>query len=211
MTKAQKPQIIVVGVDFSSTSELALDRAFDLAAERPQTVVHVVHIALVGNPDSATDGARTEAGKELRRYVDDRVARYAQTSELPADALARVVVHVRCASPAEEIAQIAADLQADLVVVGTHGRRGLARLLIGSVAEGVVRLAPCPVLIVRPTAIPKAPKIEPPCPRCVETRVATAGKEYWCEQHREHHGQRHTYHQDDRGSREVNLPLVFHR
>ncbi len=211
MTTVQNSQVIVVGVDFSSTSELALDRAFELAAERPQTVVHVVHIALVGPADGATDGARTEAGKELRRYVDERIAQYARTSALPADSLARVVVHVRCASPAEEIAQIAADLQADLVVVGTHGRRGLARLLIGSVAEGVVRLAPCPVLIVRPTAISEAPRIEPPCPRCVETRVATDGKEYWCEQHREHHGQRHTYHQGDRVSREVNLPLVLHR
>jgi hypothetical protein len=82
-------------------------------------------------------------------------------------------------------------------------------MLVGSVAELTVRLAPCPVLVVRPKARPAPiPVIEPPCPRCVETRAATGGKEFWCEQHRERHGQRHTYHQGDRASAETNLPLI---
>jgi hypothetical protein len=107
------------------------------------------------------------------------------------------------------VAQLAADLEADLVVVGTHGRRALARMLLGSVAELTVRLAPCPVLVVRPKASPAPlPAIEPPCPRCVEARAQTSGKEYWCEQHRERHGQRHTYHQGDRVGADTNLPLI---
>jgi nucleotide-binding universal stress UspA family protein len=47
------------------------------------------------------------------------------------------------------IAQLARDWNADLLVVGTHGRRGVSRLLLGSVAEGMVRVAPCPLLLVR--------------------------------------------------------------
>jgi hypothetical protein len=118
---------------------------------------------------------------------------------------------LRLESPAHEIAQLASDLEADLVVVGTHGRRGASRLLLGSVAEGVVRLAPCAVLVVRPKAPPdvEAPKIEPPCPRCLEARRASGGKELWCEQHQQRHGRRHTYHSVDRVGAETNFPLVF--
>jgi hypothetical protein len=119
--------------------------------------------------------------------------------------------HLRLDAPATEIAQMAADLEADMVVVGTHGRRGIARLLLGSVAEAVVRLAPCPVLVVRPKALPEpGPQIEPPCPQCVETRTASAGAEFWCERHRERHGQRHTYSQRDRVGAETEMPLTFH-
>jgi nucleotide-binding universal stress UspA family protein len=57
---------------------------------------------------------------------------------------------VRFGDAGDAIAQLASDIEADLVVVGTHGHRGLERLLLGSVAENVVRLAPCPVLVVRP-------------------------------------------------------------
>ena len=59
-------------------------------------------------------------------------------------------------TPAFEIAQLATDLEADLVIVGTHGRRALSRLVLGSVAEVAVRLAPCPVLVMRPKAIERS-------------------------------------------------------
>ena len=121
-----------------------------------------------------------------------------------------VRAHQRLEVPSEEIAQLAVDVEADLVIVGTHSRRGLARMILGSVAEATVRLAPCPVLVIKPKSLPpQGPTIQPPCPRCIETRKATGGKEYWCEQHREHHGQRHTYHQGDRVGSETNMPLVM--
>ncbi|MGC4086680.1 MAG: universal stress protein [Polyangiaceae bacterium] len=97
------------------------------------------------------------------------------------------------------------------MVVGTQGRRGVSRLLLGSTAEATVRMAPCPVLVARNKATPvEEPRIEPPCPRCVEARIASNGAEYWCAQHRERHGQRHTYHQGDRMSDDTNLPMVMH-
>lgn len=58
---------------------------------------------------------------------------------------------VRIGAPAAEIVAAAADLKADLLCIGTHGRTGLAHFLLGSVAERIVRHAPCPVLTVRPT------------------------------------------------------------
>jgi hypothetical protein len=94
-------------------------------------------------------------------------------------------------------------------VIGTHGRRGLKRFLLGSVAEGVVRMAHCAVLVVRPEEEKaEVPSIEPPCPKCVEERKKTEGKEFWCEQHRERHGQRHTYHYRDRVSSDGGMPLM---
>jgi nucleotide-binding universal stress UspA family protein len=54
--------------------------------------------------------------------------------------------------PGQEIVKAAKDWGADLIVVGSHGRRGLTRALVGSVAETVMRHAPCPVLVVRPKA-----------------------------------------------------------
>jgi universal stress protein A len=59
-------------------------------------------------------------------------------------------LEVRVGSPAGEIVAVANDLKVDLVCIGTHGRGGLAHFLLGSVAEKVVRQAPCPVLTIRP-------------------------------------------------------------
>jgi universal stress protein A len=59
-------------------------------------------------------------------------------------------LEVRVGSPAGEIVATANDLKADLVCIGTHGRGGIAHFLLGSVAEKVVRQAPCPVLTIRP-------------------------------------------------------------
>src|SRR5690606_4331872 len=64
--------------------------------------------------------------------------------------------HVVSGTPAYEICNLAAKVGADLVIVGTHGRRGLSRLWLGSCSEAVVREAPCPVLVVRPKLLPGA-------------------------------------------------------
>jgi nucleotide-binding universal stress UspA family protein len=57
---------------------------------------------------------------------------------------------LRAGTPHEQIVGAAQDEKADVIVIGTHGRTGVNRMLLGSVAERVVRLAPCPVLTVRP-------------------------------------------------------------
>jgi universal stress protein family protein len=160
-----------------------------------------------GEPAGFASVTLSDATDLVRRYVEQR-------REAFSGSLGSVSVrpHLRLEAPAHELAQIASDLEADLVVVGTHGRRGVARLLLGSVAEAVVRLAPCPVLVVRPKALPEeVPRIEPPCPQCLEARRASSGAEYWCEQHRERHGQRHTYSQRDRVGTETEMPLTFRR
>lgn len=212
-----KPYVVVVGIDYSETSDLALERALDLAAERPHAEVHVLHVLPAYQPGFTPEGAvagvanrypdLSEASTKLLGHVDRILAeRAAQGRKTPE----RVVTHLRLEVAANEVAQLAADLEADLVVVGTHGRRGVSRLLLGSVAEATVRLAPCPVLVVRKKAPPQqVPQIEPPCPNCLAARRESGGAELWCEQHRERHGQRHTYYQSDRVGAETNLPLLM--
>jgi nucleotide-binding universal stress UspA family protein len=71
----------------------------------------------------------------------------------------RVSVHVRAGVSEDEIVTLANDLDVSLLVLGTHGRRGFRALVLGSVAESVVRSAKCAVLVVRPKAYP-APEAE---------------------------------------------------
>jgi nucleotide-binding universal stress UspA family protein len=222
MVPTPKPYVILAAVDFSAASDLALERALELATEKPAVSLHVVNVLpvyQVGAPAAGDETAgafigslpsTADAAEHLRTYTESRVEAFrASHPQANLGFLDRVVAHQRLDVPSEEIASLASELEADLVVVGTHGRRGLSRLLLGSVAEGTVRLAPCPVLVVRPKSVPEAgPQIEPPCPRCLEARAASDGKELWCEQHRERHGQRHTYHQGDRSTAETNMPLV---
>ncbi len=215
---SSKPYVIVVGADFSEASELAVDKAFQLAAGQSPAEVHLINVVQTYGPQVAyempVDASAlavltiNEARSRFAKYADAALARFSEGKS--ARPQFRVVTHVRFDAIADEIAQLAADLEADLVVVGTHGRRGLSRVLLGSSAEATVRLAPCPVLVVRPKALPEQlPRIEPPCPRCLEARRASGGSELWCEQHRERHGQRHTYSQRDRVSSDGEMPLLM--
>jgi nucleotide-binding universal stress UspA family protein len=201
MTEPQR-QTVVVGIDYSETGLLAFRRALNLA----RGTLHVVHVVEsripMGTPAMPVEVPPAhvnldEESATLRRYVEDQVAFASQESTPPSVAL--VVSHLALGSPAEELVQLASDLEADLIVVGTHGRRGVKRFILGSIAERTVRLATCPVLVERPkgTAKAEAPRIEPPCPACLATRRETGGRELWCNQHRERHGRRHVYHSPD--------------
>lgn len=197
--EAQAPRVMVVGVDYSESSDLAIQRACDLARGPQPAELHVVHVVpsnpptwLPEQPVYPREPISVEMlSKQLYERVEKVTRDWCATHEAPLPFL-RLTTHIRSERTPEAIAQLASDVEAELVIVGTHGRRGARRYLLGSVAEGTVRLAPCAVLVVR---LPNAstPQIEPPCPRCVEVRRATNGKEQWCEQHRDHHERRHTY------------------
>ena len=209
MQDPNKPYLVVLGIDYSKESELALAEALAIAAAKRLGEVHAVHV--VDTPLGATSTPSDQPMVRLAAYLELGLSEFRERSGGAGQLPARVVGHVRFEAPATEIAQLAADLEADLVVVGTHGRRGLARAVMGSVAETVVRLAPCPVLVARPKFIAPVPRIQPPCPECVKARQESGGAAFWCEQHSERHGQRHTYHGDDRVSSDGNMPLLFHR
>lgn len=139
---------IVVGLDFSETSLEALDLAKDLA-ERLDARLVVVHAVMVHVAAPALPA--TYAGEDLNALFThaDEAARRRVESILAQEGLAgRVVAEVRPGDAVTTLLDVAAEQDADLIVVGTHGRRGVARLMLGSVAENVVRSAGRPVLAV---------------------------------------------------------------
>ncbi len=97
----------------------------------------------------------------------------------------RIVCHLTAGSAWKQILQTAIDVQADVVLVGTHGRSGLKRMLLGSCAESVVRKASCPVIVVRTkdyhSHVP--PEIEPACGECLRAQLESGGEKLWCERH----------------------------
>jgi nucleotide-binding universal stress UspA family protein len=210
-----KPYIVVFGTDFSKASERAFRAAFEQAANHDSGQLHVVTATFAVGPEPTVDptpyagwGAvpfvsMSEVQENLQRYVTAQVQALGKVATKPE----KITLHVAVDVPSTAIVQLASDLEADAIVVGTHGTHGVTRWLLGSVAEGVVRQACCPVLVVppEPTSL-KEPVIEPPCPRCVEARRAGRGE--WCQQHSERHGRRHTYHQGERMSADSNFPLV---
>jgi nucleotide-binding universal stress UspA family protein len=212
MTTPNKPYVIVVGIDFSPIGDVALERAFELASAEEDGEVHVIYVARGYGPlvhlDTGSEMltlSMDEASDKLKAYVEDRLAKFVEKRAAKnLGTFSRAVTHIRLDAPAEEVAQLASDLEASLVVVGTHGRRGVRRVLLGSVAEGVVRLSPCATLVVRPPDDGTVPQIEPPCPACVQVRQESKGEELWCPRHQERHGRRHVYHYIGRmsGSRE---------
>lgn len=199
MTSSKKPYSVVVGIDFSTIGDLALQTAFEKASDQENSEVHVIYVARAYGPLVHVDMqnelltiSMEEASQRLKTHVEARLANF-MGSRNGRPVFARAVTHVRLDAPAEEIAQLASDLEAELIVLGTHGRRGVRRLMLGSVAEATVRLAPCAVLVVRPRGEATAPTIEPACPQCIATRVESKGEKMWCETHSERHGRRHTY------------------
>jgi len=141
---------ILVGSDFSETSRVALDYARALAHQFGARL-HVMHVVeTIAAGDVGVSGyamaapqmqarLEEEADQQLKQVVtdDDRLTLQARAVLIRLDTPAHAIVHY---AEAEHI---------DLVVIGTHGRRGLTHLLMGSVAEKIVRTAPCPVLTVR--------------------------------------------------------------
>ncbi len=139
---------IVVAVDFSPGSAGALRRAADLA-ERSHAALYLLHAdVLFRTPgaDAAPDAAPSSALRlRLERFAADTLGR---ASAEALDARAPTLAVVRDLAAPAALLRYAADVRADLLVVGTHGRSGVARLLLGSVAEAVVAAAACPVLTV---------------------------------------------------------------
>jgi nucleotide-binding universal stress UspA family protein len=132
---------ILVPTDFSETSDVALRHAVD-AARTYRARLYLLHVP-------GKTGEDFEADFPIGRFettVRDRLAAFLSEEEIAA---LRPEYALRIGTPAEEIVHYAQDREIDLIVMGTHGRRGVAHLLLGSVAEHVVRTAPCPVLLVR--------------------------------------------------------------
>jgi nucleotide-binding universal stress UspA family protein len=141
---------VLVATDFSDSSAVALAYARALARQFGARL-HVLHAVEMFSPDPLGSAAYAAAFPELQADME-RTARGVLeglvTDEDRRD-LHAVTQLATCRAPADAIVEYARAQPIDLIVVGTHGRRGLQHFVMGSVAERVVRLAPCAVLAVR--------------------------------------------------------------
>lgn len=138
---------IVAPTDFSDSAEEAWALTTRLAEALGSDVVltHVfVEPPVYGAPP--TGAAEWTVVVEAQKWVADELERWAEGARTKGITVRTIVLN---GSASQEIVRLAADEHADVIVMGTHGRTGLNRALVGSVADRVVRTAPCPVLTVR--------------------------------------------------------------
>ncbi len=145
---ARKPQI-VVAYDFSESSELALQHSLNLGLESGERNFHFIVVVdskkgLGLRPNETVNYQYTEEVQELAtKHIEDALTKLDRGGEVS------MIVHVRIGDPVKEILSVAKEVGASLIMLGSHGRKGVERVLLGSVSERVVREALCPVLVTR--------------------------------------------------------------
>jgi len=188
-TKAPAERFVVLAAVDGVLSDRVTLVGARFAAGIAGAELHLVHvIALPSATTSALPEGRTRLGEAS-----------ASAQRVHAGI---VLGHLTAGDPCHEILGAAARLQADLVIVGTHARSALGQLLLGSVADHVVRRASCPVLVVREKDYRTGfePKIEAACADCLDARLASAGETMWCNEHSRRHVHGHTHHANPESS-----------
>ena len=155
---------VVAGVDLSETGDHALREGMRLCRSLFGSELHIAHVIVVSR--GLHDADRLEALASLLHARMDELREHV-TRALQADHAfsQQIVFHVRLGDPAEALHQVAVDVDADLIVVGTHARAGVERLLLGSVAEALIRGAHVPVLVAQPKDFTDLPRSAYPEPR----------------------------------------------
>jgi universal stress protein A len=157
------PGKIIFPTDFSTASDIALPYATDMAKARGATLM-IVHVE---EPPFAYCGGELYYGVP---GPDENMLAAMLAQLRPSDPAVPFERRMLVGEPAHAIIKLARDENADLIVMGSHGRAGFGRVLLGSIAELIVRRATCPVLVV------KHPQIAPPIACRRSETAACAGK-----------------------------------
>lgn len=133
---------ILFATDFSDHSKAAFQHATALAAQYDA-------LLLIAHVDESLRRIADTGYAGWPVYQDDLLVERALDETVPSDPTVKYQRRMLSGTPAHEITRLAKDEDVDLIVIGTHGRTGLTRVVLGSVAEKVVRKAHCPVLTIR--------------------------------------------------------------
>jgi nucleotide-binding universal stress UspA family protein len=167
---------VVAGAHEGVLGERVVLAAAESLANRDGGILHIVHTSTLFDPED------TLALLEFGRSALDRVARRRSEPTRP-----RVFVHVCRGTPWKEIVRHARVTEANLIVVGTHGRTGAARRLFGSQGDEVIRHASCPVLVVRDPEPESETQPGGDCLDCARASERSGGRTELCETHRPSH------------------------
>ncbi len=168
-TKSKRePYRIVIGVGFDETGDQALVEAIRIARDHPNNELHAVHVVATGPTHDAQKldelGDQAAFAREtLRKRVMVTVDRLYPDE----DWKQHFVFHVRIGRTAQALEQVAVDVDADLLVVGTHPRSSVEKFFLGSVTETLMKEAHLPVLVAHPKdfhGLAKSAHAEPPRP-----------------------------------------------
>ncbi|MFX0538903.1 universal stress protein [Ornithinimicrobium sp. Y1847] len=141
------PRRLLFATDGSSTARAARAHVIDLA-RATGAQIHVVHVALISpwtNPTPLSPALRERLEEEARPLLDDELTALREEG-------VEATGHLRAGRATDEILRLRDEVDADLIVIGNRGNNAFMRILLGNDAEGVVRHAPCPVLVVRQEA-----------------------------------------------------------
>lgn len=143
-----KIERILFPVDFSEGSTNAVEYAISLRKEYDATLylLHVVHDISMTTGWQVPHVRLGELYRDMEEYARKEMEKFCRDLFRECDKIEQIVVS---GIPHEEILKFARDKKIDIIVIGTHGKTGIDRMLFGSTAEKVVRKAPCPVLSVR--------------------------------------------------------------
>jgi nucleotide-binding universal stress UspA family protein len=160
---------VIAASDFSPLGDRAVVEALQVCAGRPHSALHVITVAAEsafgvvlpgpGYSVMAQEDAQERARNHLATIIDEHLL---QGHALSLD---KVACYVSTGAPASAILGLAEEIDADLIVLGTHGRGALAHMILGSVTGEVMRRATCGVFVIRPRDFlrgEKLPEIEPP-------------------------------------------------
>jgi len=148
----EHPIQVVVAFDFTPSAEQALARAVDVAARAPQHVLHVIAILDTRGSLPFEHGKSYANADHVQQAISERVAAAFEGRETASEV--QFFVHARIGKPVDEILRLCEEVGADLVFIGSHGKTGVERFLLGSTSERVVREAKCPVMVVRAKTYP---------------------------------------------------------
>ena len=160
---------VIAASDFSPLGDRAISEALHLCTNRPHAELHVITVAAESATGFVLPGpasrpvTREAANERARLHLAEIIDEYlGHGNRLSLD---KVAFYVTLGTPASSILSLAGEVDADLIVLGTHGRHGLGRMILGSVTGEVMRRAPCGVFVIRPRDFlegEKLPEIEPP-------------------------------------------------
>ncbi len=151
MTNSMQIRSILFPTDFSECGNYALAYATSLARTFSASIicVHVIEpiVPTVGYTGMTEPLPIADITEQLEDSAERELPKIAECEECAGLQVEELIVHGEAAS---EIVRVAKERKVDLIIISSHGRTGLGRILFGSTAEAVVRHAPCPVLVVKP-------------------------------------------------------------
>lgn len=147
LNTGDEPRVILAAVDVSPATQRVISMAARFARAFPQATLHVLHVLRLsrlerphGEPTHVSSEAIDDAKNHLEHHKRLAISQCKNA----------VISHFAVGDPTTEILRVCSELKTDLLVIATHDHAGLERLLLGSIAETLVRRAPCTVTVVRP-------------------------------------------------------------